>query len=92
MALFKASIGLSISKCGGLKCLPLFVDVGPFDWGLNCLPSFVGIGLCDWVLFTFFFSHQTINPQSFPKLWLGKRLLVMIGLVGGAIALLFIKS
>ena len=68
------------------------MDVGPFDWGSNCLPSFVGIGLCDWVLFTFFFSHQTINPQSFPKLWLGKRLLVMIGLVGGAIALLSIKS
>ena len=134
MALFKASIGLSISKCGGLKCLPLFVDVGSFHWGSNCLPLFVGIGLCDWgskclppfigiglfdwdlkclprfmdvglfvvsitslhisypivdvipinsshviikhlvinqlrwVLFTFFFSHQTINPLSFPKI------------------------
>ena len=39
--------GLSISKCGGLKCLPSFVDVGLFDWGLKCLPPFVDIGSLD---------------------------------------------
>ena len=42
--------GLSISKCGGLKCLPPFVDVGLFDWGLKCLPSFVDVRLFDWGL------------------------------------------
>ena len=31
MDLFRASTGLSVSKCGGLKCLPP-CDVGNFDW------------------------------------------------------------
>ena len=31
----------------GLKCLPPFMDVGPFDWGSKSLPSFVGIELID---------------------------------------------
>ena len=44
------SFRLSVSKCGDLKCLPPFVDVGLFDWGLKCLPQFVGIGLLDWGL------------------------------------------
>ena len=50
MDLFKASIGLSVSKCGGLKCLPS-CDVGNFCWvnrvgilGLKCLPPFMGVG------------------------------------------------
>ena len=42
--------GFSVSKCGGLKCLPPFVDVGLFDQGLKCLFPFVGIGLLDWGL------------------------------------------
>ena len=32
----------------GLKCLPPFMDVGPFDWGSKYLPPFVCIGLFDW--------------------------------------------
>ena len=66
MDLFKASTGLLVSKCGGLKCLPLlvgvwlftwglkclppFIDVWLFSWGLKCLPPLVGIGLFDWGL------------------------------------------
>ena len=42
--------GLSVSKCGGLKCLPPFVGIGLLDYGWKCLPPFVGIGLLDWGL------------------------------------------
>ena len=49
--LFKASTRLSVSKCGGLKCLP-FCDMSNFcrslgsaSWGLKCLPQFVGVWL-----------------------------------------------
>ena len=54
--LFKASTGLSVSKCGGLKCLPL-CDVanlgwiiGIDAWGLKCLPPLVGVWLFTWGL------------------------------------------
>ena len=36
--LFKASIGLSVSRCGCLKCLPPYVGVGSFNWDSKCLP------------------------------------------------------
>ena len=53
--LFKASIRLSVSKCGGLKCLPPFViwaifvgSLGSESWGLKCLPPFEDVGLLNW--------------------------------------------
>ena len=48
--LFKASIGLSVSRCGCLKCLPPYVDVGSFNWGSKCLPLYVVAWLLDWDL------------------------------------------
>ena len=52
--LFKASTGLSVSKCGGLKCLPLVMyaifvrSLGSVSWGLKCLPPFVDVGFPNW--------------------------------------------
>ena len=40
--------GLSVSKCGGLKCLPPYVGIGSFNWGLKCLPLYVGVELFGW--------------------------------------------
>ena len=34
--------GLSVSRCGGLKCLPSFVGIRLLDWGLKCLSPYVG--------------------------------------------------
>ena len=34
--------GMSISKWGGLKCLPPFVGIGLLNWGLKCLSPYVG--------------------------------------------------
>ena len=48
LVMWKIFAGSFRSMSWGLKCLPLFVDVGPFDWGLKCLAPFVGIGLLDW--------------------------------------------
>ena len=52
---FKAFIGLSVSKCGGLKCLPPIVMWAIFDgsfssvsWGLKCLPPYADVGSFDW--------------------------------------------
>ena len=52
--LFKASTGLSVSKCGGLKCLPP-CDVGNFCWvirigilGFEVSPPFVDVGFPNW--------------------------------------------
>ena len=50
VALFKAFIGFSISKCRGLKCPPpplvmWAIFVGSFrliSWGLKCLPPYLG--------------------------------------------------
>ena len=41
---------------------------------------------------SFFFKHQTTNPWSSSKIIVGKGLLVVLGLVGGAITLVSIKS
>ena len=35
-------VGSFRSVSWGLKCLPPFVDVGPFDWDSKCLPLYVG--------------------------------------------------
>ena len=48
--LIKASMGLSVSKCRGLKCLPPFVNVWLFTWGLMCLLPFVDVWLFTWGL------------------------------------------
>ena len=57
VTLFKASIRLSVSKCGGLKCLPppppmmWAIFVGSFrlmPWDLKCLYPFVDIESFDW--------------------------------------------
>ena len=54
VALFKASIVLFVSRCGGLKCLPPRVMWEIFDgsfdsvsWGLKCLPLYVDVGSFD---------------------------------------------
>ena len=47
LVIWAISIGSLVSVSWGLKCLPLFVDVGSLDWGLKCFPIFVDVGSLD---------------------------------------------
>ena len=49
--LFKASAWLSVSKCGGLKCLPPY-DMGNFGWiiGISVLGFEVSPPICEYLV------------------------------------------